>query len=72
MTEYVGWCCICGKQIKHHHKYCDKHYPNKNEYKQRIKRLTESNQKLRRRVWDLERQLRQSKRDRKKARRIEE
>jgi cell shape-determining protein MreC len=27
MTE--RYCIVCGKTITHHHKYCEKHYPQK-------------------------------------------
>lgn len=45
-------CHICGTEIFHHHKYCEKHYPKKSG---EIAQLKNENKRLRKKIEGLER-----------------
>ena len=41
MNGNMGYCVVCGKKAKHHHNYCDKHYPKQHHERHIIKQLKE-------------------------------
>ena len=66
------FCIVCGDLITHHHKYCDKHYPDKTakilQYKSTIQNMTKELRKkdrtiasLRANVKELKKELREIK-----------